>query len=1367
MDLLPPSNSWQLSDVTTFQLEELDAVPLLALLGQLGGGKTTEIKAAMARLQAAGARVEYLDLTGVDSGSHLRTILSESEELDAWRRGESLFLFIDGLDRRLVDMVVVQQELGRAMRADAEAASRLRVRIACRTADWEGAVGDQLSQTWPEQTGDIPRFIELELLGLSEDDVREAAASIEMDADLLIEEINTQAARAIAASPITFNMLIESLHSTGRIEDRAALYRRAVKRLVSEHHPTRALAEEFAPPEELLAMASRIAAAMLLGQAPSVATDPENSENSMLVSELLGGSEREFGGPLHVPVERTTLRQVLHTGLMRVDGSGRATFVHQSYAEYLCAAWLMSGAVVPDQVAGLLINPHDPHRRLVAHLRDVAAWLAILAPENFSLLIGAQAEVLLRGDVSALDSDSRKALVLALLRDVERDRIVQWDHRVRDNIRKLRFDGIEDVLARLIEDPTAPTETRGFAAELAEANHVVETVDSLVTLALASDESAYLRSKAVQVVGTLGKPEDRRLLIPLALEEQRTDSDDEIKAAALRVAWPALITADQLLGALTPPKYRRLIGSYRMFLRDAPRALDSADLSTALTWVKALGNDERTAGLDTFIDGVMCQASQEVTRPDVRTAMADVCVDRIREYQDLLSDRGACGDVGFLADHDQRRLLLTEVVQRYSADMQSAWIVQARPALIRTDDVPWLCAQVLAAGNESASVWLDLLWVMFRPETSDPTPVFNVCETHREARERLDFWFGSVELDSDSAQAGREATHAAASEPSDGRASVAPTDMDAVLREQLREVEMGNVMAWWSLDYNLSWARSGIGRETDDIEPDLRNTPGWKRAPAEFRARLVEGAIQYVREGDPQAEDWFEDGKGWKPAFAANRALALIETEQPAEFRALGAQVWGRWAPALVAFPRASWPETDLHDRVLRRAVTSAPEALKRWVLARVVGDDGRDADLAWISTFLKLLRDTDLAVELFRFAESEEVTARGRETLLESLLEADPANAAATAGLLFERVRRSPDVSQDVVAALGALLLRRVPRDAWAHVWDAMRQDEALARRTIDQVAEHESLTVVSDCSPEQITDFYLLVEEIYPIESDPPLRDGAVTGDQHRVIWRQRFLSLLAQQGTLEGLTALRAITARMPPWDYFRRLIRDAEVLLAERLWRSPSPKELIALTLSNDRRYVQSAEELGTTVVASLGRAQNKLQEGWPAAWQLWNDAPRTPKSEERLSDWIKAWLDDDLQERVVATREPQVRPSRTGSGIGPRNDLRVEIPAGNGTPAVAIIVEVKRCWHPKVFTAMRTQLADDYLKSAGLTHGVYVVGFYDAPDWSDRGSRTARRHTPLAWNGRLRIKADEVLAETGKTIATVVLDISLRSDRASA
>jgi len=227
-----------------------------------------------------------------------------------------------------------------------------------------------------------------------------------------------------------------------------------------------------------------------------------------------------------------------------------------------------------------------------------------------------------------------------------------------------------------------------------------------------------------------------------------------------------------------------------------------------------------------------------------------------------------------------------------------------------------------------------------------------------------------------------------------------------------------------------------------------------------------------------------------------------------------------------------------------------------------------------------------------------------------------------------------------------------------------------------------------------------------------------------------------------------------------------VREAETLLAERLWRTPQPAELFALTVSSSRRYVQSSEELASVLLDSLDRAQLRLQEGWPRAWQLWNDTPCTPKSEERLSDWIKGWLDDDLGEQVVASREPQVRPSRSGSGIGARNDLRVEIPALDGEPGVAVVVEVKRCWHQRLFAAMRSQLADDYLRSAALTHGIYVVGVYDAPNWEGPGSRRARKYSLIGWKEKLTKRACQVSRETGMSIQAAVLDVSLRSDRAS-
>lgn len=1364
LDLLPPAESWLYPDVRTFQLHELDHVPLLALLGQLGGGKTTEIEASLERLKARGVEVAYIDLTGIDSGAHLHAVLAGRQELTAWRGGATLHMFVDGLDRRLVDMVVVQQELERALTSDADAAARLRLRIACRTADWESAVGDDLSRLWPEPTDeDGPRFMELELLGLSEDDVRHAACLSDLDPDALLNEIDAQGARPIAATPITLKMLLESARSSGHIEDRTQLYRRTLVRLVSEHKPARAVAKEFAPSSELLAMAAREAAAMLLCHKPAVAVEPGGIDAAVPIKHLLGGTERDFDSDQSISVDGALLRQVLHTGLMHVDANRRATFIHQSFAEYLCAHWLTTGAVTANQIPSLLINPHDPQRRLVPHLRDVAAWLMTLSPSTFGFLVEAQSEVLLRGDVSVLNAKARETLVFSLLKRAEVERINDWDFRVRTNLGNLAFPRLTETLLTAINDRNAGVDTRKLAVRLAELNRVAGTVDTLTTLALSADEPDYLRADAVRAVGTIGREGDRRRLIPLALDVLPDDPNDDIKAAALQAVWPDLITTTELLGALTPPKYKRLIGTYRMFLRDAPAGLPAEDIPEAIRWVAQLDPIEPHAGLDAFADGVVYRAWEALARPEVLMALATFVVERLKEHEHLTYHHSDRRDQ-LLDDRARRRALLVEVVRQYPEDSSSIWIAHARPGLVRAEDIQWLCKRVGTSSGTEKAVWMDLLRTMFRPETSSPAPVFDLCATDEQAAVRFGFWLGAVALDSELAQEGRQALRTHDPDPSSDEETAEAVDMDEVLREHLDKLEDGDVAAWWHLDWDMSWSRWGTRREIVEIEPDLRKSPGWKRAGTHFRSRLVAGANSYIHNGDPEPERWFQEGKGWKPAYAGYRAFALLAAEAPDQFEQIAPDVWKRWAPAIVTFPRSNQPEMD--DRVLKRAATVASAEIERWIVAHVVACDARGESISWLSYVRPLLSHDELVEQLLGVSANDVLTSRGREQLLESLLDAESPGVVPGARNVFTRMLSVPESPDDQVAKLGALLLRKRPAEFWDLVWPVISERDPLARMTIDEIAGRESLAVVTDCEPRHAADLYLLVEARYPMASDPPLRDGFVTADQHRVIWRQRLLNLLVQQGTTESLAALRRIASKMSQVDYLARVVREAETLLAERLWRPPQPAELFALTVSSSRRYVQSSEELASVLLDSLDRAQLRLQEGWPRAWQLWNDTPCTPKSEERLSDWIKGWLDDDLGEQVVASREPQVRPSRSGSGIGARNDLRVEIPALDGEPGVAVVVEVKRCWHQRLFAAMRSQLADDYLRSAALTHGIYVVGVYDAPNWEGPGSRRARKYSLIGWKEKLTERACQVSRETGMSIQAAVLDVSLRSDQAS-
>ena len=281
-------------------------------------------------------------------------------------------------------------------------------------------------------------------------------------------------------------------------------------------------------------------------------------------------------------------------------------------------------------------------------------------------------------------------------------------------------------------------------------------------------------------------------------------------------------------------------------------------------------------------------------------------------------------------------------------------------------------------------------------------------------------------------------------------------------------------------------------------------------------------------------------------------------------------------------------------------------------------------------------------------------------------------------------------------------------------------------------------------------------------------------MTFPQRLTFWRQRCCELLAQRPDPAAIVALRRYANALEHVDYLRIYVRKAEVGLAEARWTPPSPRQLLSMAdhTDNDVRLVQSADQLHDIVVASVRAANEALQGNWPLAWQLWNDPPTAkaapqPRSEERLSDWLKAWLDRDLEHRVVTAREPQARPTVTGQGLGARTDLRIELPAADGRPAIAVIVEVKRRWHRKVRSAIRAQLANGYLAGAGLEHGVYVVGVYDAPNWVGPGSKSKPRRSVAEWQAALDGLARETSVETGRVIRAVALDVTLRTDRDSA
>ena len=87
--------------------------------------------------------------------------------------------------------------------------------------------------------------------------------------------------------------------------------------------------------------------------------------------------------------------------------------------------------------------------------------------------------------------------------------------------------------------------------------------------------------------------------------------------------------------------------------------------------------------------------------------------------------------------------------------------------------------------------------------------------------------------------------------------------------------------------------------------------------------------------------------------------------------------------------------------------------------------------------------------------------------------------------------------------------------------------------------------------------------------------------------------------------------------------------------------------------------------------------------------------------------------------------------------------------------MTVVVEVKGCWHRELLTAMRGQLAEQYL-SPHQRHGIYLAVWFGAANWDEDGDNTRHR----ACTG---LNPDDILEELSRQADELVLRAS-RSSR---
>lgn len=1179
-------------------------------------------------------------------------------------------------------------------------------RFACRPSSWTADLTNQLRTA-------LPGFEEFELLPLSLTGIREMAGN---DTDPFLTAIEHAGLTRLLAHPLHAHNLLNLWRVSGQLpSSRSESMRHAVTGMLTEtssHYPPGRLDDH-----RRRLIAERLAATSMFCGVGNFALGPVVPRLRPAVGEGVDGSVLAVTSVPTQPepdlslLTMVDIREVVGTALFAAAGQGTVTFIHQSYAEYLAAAYLARRGVAGQRLVSVL--GADVNGLVPGPMIEVLGWLLASGSPVPDALIADNTKQLLSTAGLALVSDQVRERVAEALLDGAAAGTIDEGWRVDTSV--LAHPGLATQLRDAAEGASNHWVVF-WICRIARQCAVSEASDDLIRFALEPAWPDTMRAEAVKAFAEVATRARMAELEPLLDLDSEEDPHDEILAAALSAVLPDAVDFVHIRNALRPGRTSRYIGNYSRVLSELPSLILSEDVLPALTEALRRRPKRRDHAFDRLIVGLLHRAWQMRDSAIAAEIGAAFGSERLSLQQTFRSEEMPWETSD---DPDMRRTMAAAAL---AAD-EHAFVVVLELRMLTPVDVVWLLDWMRTAPSEAHGparvVLRHLAWNVADCESADR--ILDTGLGHPAYKVVAEFQ-GQRTISS-------QPEWLAGHTDDDGPSS---TELESQLRNAIARTRE-DVNDWWRVVVALA------GDSTLDSEIffgwDLTSRPMWSTMSDEEQEEFLLLGLGYVNSKQPEVSRWFGRSQlapdDMMPDWAAVFLLATLAAHRSDLMAKVEPTAWVPWASVIIAIPRY------LNDEGwLRRIRAAAP------LQGRAAIDDALRAqvqvaaDTSFAHHPLADFSDSRLIAVVEQVARSADQSERRRDEAITILVE------------------HAPDVALDV--ARMALIEDVAPPAAFAALAKLAPDDlvdEWIAQGHIGSVECLRNLDPgrLSEASLTGLTG--MLLDEM-PFAEDPAQPDDFAerTPEAAARLLRTRLLQSMAGRGMASALVSL-SRGRPTPDTEQIGHLLQEARTREALANWRPLRPATLMDLLASGDARLARDSAGLLAVLREQLDQIQHDVSRR-AAFRSLWDGEPGTkdasPKGEDTISDWLAEQLRLRLRPHVVVDREIQVtRPK--GRGVGTRIDLTA---TSGGVELGRVIFEAKLVNNRELLTAIDDQLVGLYMEPAAVTHGIYIV-YWTAPRL--RPSRWHKHHPDAdVLAEELREQARRHLPR--KNVEVVVLDV---------